>query len=338
MSRALSDLRILTINSHEAWVHQLGYLGASLDIIDGMQGRYCPAWDTCIRPVPKGAKLVQLDEVRAKEIEGRPRYDCIVGHSITDLLDLKAIAGPRILMLHVTLEGRAHNEGHAAVPAGYADMVRAYLDAVGGDAVATSALKARSWSIGAPVVPFGIDVDSYLPHDGRIPRGIRVANQINLRRDYLKWDFHERAFRDVPVDILGHNPDMRGVTPSRSWDDLKAQLSRHRFYVHTADPELEDGYNMASLEAMAAGLPVLGNVHPSSPVVHGESGFLSDDPDELAEHAVRLIENPQLAHDMGQVAKGCVRARFSMMRFAEGFAHCMAGARERWVRRRVTAA
>ena len=34
--------RILTINSHEAWVHQLSYLDdVALDIVDGAPGRYC---------------------------------------------------------------------------------------------------------------------------------------------------------------------------------------------------------------------------------------------------------------------------------------------------------
>ena len=33
--------RILTINSHEAWVHQLSYLDdVTLDIVDGAPGRF----------------------------------------------------------------------------------------------------------------------------------------------------------------------------------------------------------------------------------------------------------------------------------------------------------
>ena len=92
---------------------------------------------------------------------------------------------------------------------------------------------------------------------------------------------------------------MDRVHPADDWDHLKQIFSQHRFYIHTADPRLEDGCNMATLEAMAAGLPVLGNRHPTSPVEHGVSGWLSDDPVELRAYALRLLDDHDLARRMG---------------------------------------
>ena len=60
---------------------------------------------------------------------------------------------------------------------------------------------------------------------------------------------------------------------------------------------------MATLEAMAAGLPVLGNPHPTSPIEHGVSGFLSDDPAELHASAERLLQDRELAVHMGKEAR-----------------------------------
>jgi glycosyltransferase involved in cell wall biosynthesis len=57
--------------------------------------------------------------------------------------------------------------------------------------------------------------------------------------------------------------------------------------------------NMATLEAMAAGLPVLGNCHPTSPSRHAVGGFLSNDPEELRAFARRLLRDPDLATQMG---------------------------------------
>ena len=102
---------------------------------------------------------------------------------------------------------------------------------------------------------------------------------------------------------------MPGVTAAKSWDHLKKMLQIHRFYIHTADPRLEDGYNMASLEAMAAGMPVLGNRQPSSPVEHGISGFLSDDPDELRKYAGMLLEDRDLASLYGLSAPRIIENR-----------------------------
>ena len=50
--------------------------------------------------------------------------------------------------------------------------------------------------------------------------------------------------------------------PARSFAHLRDLLRVHRFYIHTADPALEDGYNMATVEAMASGLPVLATAIP----------------------------------------------------------------------------
>ena len=125
--------------------------------------------------------------------------------------------------------------------------------------------------------------------------------------------------RRLPVRLAGHNPGMPGVAASDNWQHLKTILQSHRFYLHTAAPKLEDGYNMASLEAMAAGLLVLGNRHLSSPVKHGVSGFLSDDPDELHKYARMLLEYRNRAALMGQEARKTLMQHFSMSRFKKAF-------------------
>jgi glycosyltransferase involved in cell wall biosynthesis len=106
-------------------------------------------------------------------------------------------------------------------------------------------------------------------------------------------------------------------------------LKTHRFYIHTADPRLEDGYNMASLEAMAAGMPVLGNNHPGSPVRHGVSGFLSDDPSELHGYAELLLANQDLAVRMGAEARKTVYQELSLKKFKEGFLRSIEKARQK---------
>ena len=135
--------------------------------------------------------------------------------------------------------------------------------------------------------------------------------------------------------LVGHNPSMPGVAAANDWSDLKKMLQSHRFYIHTAAPGLEDGYNTASLEAMAAGMPVLSNRHPGSPVEHGISGFLSDDPEELRKYARILLENRDLAVKMGRQAQKAVIERFSMDRFKEGFLRSIGTARRKWESRRV---
>ena len=87
---------------------------------------------------------------------------------------------------------------------------------------------------------------------------------------------------------------------------------------------------MATLEAMAAGLPVLGNRHPSSPVEHGVSGFLSDDPAELRGYALRLLADRALAARLGAAAREAVSRQFSGARFAREFGRSLAAAQGKW--------
>jgi hypothetical protein len=323
--------RLLTFNCHEGWIHQLDYVGYPIDIIDGLPGRYCHQWDLGVRPQPRNSALVRLDRI----LEARPSYDCIIAHNLTDLLDSKALKGPRILVIHSTLDGRIRQQGLGMEPDNLKAMVNKYLHWLGGHAVSVSILKGRSWNFTEDIVEFGADVSQYRPWSGETAAGLRISNQIRNRMEILFWEFHQEAFRDIPVKLVGFNPDIPGVLPSRSWDDLKEILSSHRFYIHTAHPELEDGYNMATLEAMAAGLPVIGNRHPSSPIEHGVDGFLSDDPGELNQFARLLLADRELAGRMGGAARRKVAERFSLDKFAEKFRGSIEKARWKWTRRKA---
>ena len=325
------DRTLLVFNCHEAWVHQLGALGYALEIIIGLKGAYKPTWDKQMRPVPPRSRLVSLPEA----LQYPNRYYCIITHNITDLLDIKSRPEPRLIVLHSTLEGRIIEEKSSVPPEKMRQTLSQYLELVGGHAVAGTLLKAQSWSFPDDVVVAGVDADDYLPYSGQEACGLRVCNFIESRRKILLWDFHEKAFNGIPVRLVGHNPNMRGVAASESWDHLKRLLQSHRFYIHTADPKLEDGFNMATLEAMAAGMPVLGNRHPSSPVRHGVSGFLSDNPDELRKYAEILLADRELAVKMGQEARKTVMERFSVSRFREAFLRSIETARRKWQNRKA---
>ncbi len=331
---------LLVFNCHEAWVYQLGVLGYNLDIITGLRGRYKESWDEQMRPVPSKSRLVSLSEAQSTKTP----YYCIIAHNITDLLDVKHLSGPRLIVIHSTLEGRVAEEKSDITPEKMKAALHTYLQLVGGHAVAVSVLKGKSWGIiGGPqtrktafgespddIVPFGVDADDYLPYSGEKCSGLRICNFIENRKKILLWDFHERAFADIPVRLVGHNPNIPEAEASQSWEQLKKILQSHRFYIHTADPRYEDGYNMATLEAMAAGLPVLGNRHFNSPVEHGVSGFLSDDAGELAKYARMLLADRDLAVSMGQEARKAVIEHFPLDKFKKAFLKSIETARVKY--------
>lgn len=325
---------LLVFDCHEAWVHQLGAFARPMDVVVGLRGRHTDGWDENMRPIPANARLIRIEEA----LWNPQPYQCIVAHNLTDLLDAKRLDGPRLLVIHETLDGALREQGSGISAERFREAVAKFVRMTETHVVAVSKLKGRSWGFEEDIVPCSVDPSHYLPWKGDLACGLRVANHIHRRPHVLLWEFHRQVFDGLRVDVVGHNPDMPGVRPSTNWADLKETFSRHRFYVHTADPRLEDGYNMATLEAMAAGLPVLGNRHPTSPVEHGISGFLSDDPAELRGYALRLLADRELAARMGRAGRETVGQRFSSVRFKQDFMRSLEFARWKWQRRTPLAA
>ena len=235
---------LLVFNCHEAWVYQLGVLGWRLEIIVGLKGQHKGTWDDQMRPLPPNSRLLSLSDA----VASTSMYHCIIAHNIADLLDVKFRREPKLMVIHSTLEGRLLEEKSDVDAAQMKQMLHEYLDLIGAHAVAVSFLKGNSWGFSDDIVPFCTDTADYLPHSGEIPAGLRICNFVSSRERILLWDFHEEAFGDLPVLIVGHNPSMAEVSAARNWPHLKQLLRSHRFYIHTADPKLEDGYNMEPLK------------------------------------------------------------------------------------------
>jgi glycosyltransferase involved in cell wall biosynthesis len=81
---------------------------------------------------------------------------------------------------------------------------------------------------------------------------------------------------------------------------------------------ISEGLSIATIEAMAAGVPVVVTKSggPQEVVIEGVTGFLvpSEDEKSLAEKVVLLLKNKELAISMGKVAQAQVRAKFNLER------------------------
>lgn len=318
--------RLLVFNCHESWVHQLRHVPHELDILVDLPGRDVRGWDYGARPLPPHARCVPWG---AHGAQARS-YDLVVGHSLADMRDARAFDGPRLVIFHATLEGRLIEEGASWSAEQLRAMTAEFLQRERVTPVAISALKARSWGVPLPPLTPAIEVEAYELGGLEIGRGVRVVNHVLRRRHILNWALHQEAFDGLPLTLIGRNPGVWAAERARSWDHLKQLLGSHRFIVHTVDAALEDGYNLAMLEGMASGLPVIGTPHPSSPVVHGVNGFLSADPMALRAFAEQLLADRELARRMGRAAREAVREAFPVTTFVESFEKHMARASARW--------
>ncbi|MFN2627202.1 MAG: glycosyltransferase family 4 protein [Gaiellaceae bacterium] len=119
--------------------------------------------------------------------------------------------------------------------------------------------------------------------------------------------------------VLGEGPERprlagEGVYLLGRVPDVAAWLGRAELLVH---PARWEGFGLALLEAMLAGLPVVGTRVSSVPeiVVDGETGLLvpPDDPAALAAAILRVLEDPAT---LGAAGLARARAEFSVEQMA----------------------
>jgi len=256
-------------------------------------------------------------------------------HEEIDGIAVERIAYPRVRMLGALVLGlkfawRLYARRHE-YDAIHIHMAK-NLATVAGHAVAVSRSRARSWGVTHLVLPNSADPDAYLPYVGDVACGLRVVDEATVKRGEHAWAFHERAMDGLPLRIVGHAPDLRGVAAADDWHHLKRMLASHRFVVHTTDPRYEDGYDLAVLEAMAAGVPVLTNRNATTIVQHGVTGFVSETPDEMRAHAHKLLADEGLAREIGANARAYVARHHSPERFRAEFPMAVQEARKKWSR------
>ena len=206
-------------------------------------------------------------------------------------------------------------------------------------------------------IPVGIEADRFLTTDGRAvreklgigerPMVLSVGHVIPLR-DRL-------ALVEAMPNLLRAVPDLVVVVVGKIYDDRFLQRARelgvdHALiavgevtkdevpqYAAAADVEGHDlqgiGFGTASLEMLAAGVPVVSVVradnYPTAHFVDGEHLVLaeSSDPDVLAPAILRLIDDPELRKRLAVGGRRLIEEEFTVemvaARYIELYEHAI---------------
>ena len=139
--------------------------------------------------------------------------------------------------------------------------------------------------------------------------------------DIIESDFdgHERfASKQAMIETYQkyYGPQVNEQTPVKmihfSVLSENNTLTQHSVMSATGDCE---GTPVSILEAGATGLPVVSTRHAGIPdvVIEGETGLLVDEHDDtsMAQHMIRLAQEPELAGRMGKAAREHIQKNFS---------------------------
>ena len=301
--------RYLTFNWHETYVHTLASVGGLWDIVPRTKGGRDDWW-TEVRPLPVNGRLVSVGDAVAAARRGE--YHAVVCHNLLDL-ELVADTGSRTVTIFHTsrhLELAYGLNADAFAERGVPLLQRSTL-------VFVSSMKQASWGLDGQVVLPGVDHEAY---DGWTGDETRVLHVGNLKRELAAVNGMaelEAAVAGLPFTLVGLNPTIAGARLSGGWDDLRSTMRRHRVYLHATRAPFEDGYNLAMLEAMATGMPVVALDHPGCPIEDGVSGRRGPTGQALRLPLLELLEDPATGRHLGQQARQTVIEQFPIARFRD---------------------
>ncbi|WP_209370669.1 glycosyltransferase [Brevibacterium renqingii] len=268
------------------------------------------------------AREVAIDALSAED------FDLVIAQRPEELDEIRNRFGitPGVDVPTIFVE---HNTPRATVPdsphplAGQQDVPIAHV----------THFNALMWDCGdtpAAVIEHGINDPGPL-YTGRLRRLAFVGNEPVRRRRVLGTDILEEVSSHVPVDAFGigteklldsqHVPSGLGKvddSPITPYGDLPPQVlhplvAERRAYLH---PVRWTSLGLSLLEAMHMGMPVLALATTEAiRAVPPEAGMLTTEPRELIDMAVQLIDDPELAADMGRQARAHALAHYGLDRF-----------------------
>ncbi|RMG72407.1 MAG: glycosyltransferase, partial [Nitrospirae bacterium] len=308
--------KILTFNWHEAYIYLLSKTGFDFDVVQMWKGgRY--GWIREFRPVPENCNLIAEEEALENLQQGK--YQAVFCHNVHDFTKVSELPVKKIIIHH----------NNFAVETGIIDknkkaetlekLREIYSNTDNLTLVFISEMKKKDWGFDGEIILPGIDLDEYHGYRGDISKALRVGNGLKERDAMLGYSIQERILNGLPSTVLGLNPSIKEAILPDSWDEYREYLRSHRVYLNTTVYPYEDGYNLAMLEAMATGMPVVAIKNPTSPLVDGINGFVSDDEEYLRERLKEMLSDPERAKQIGERARETVREIFPIERFIENW-------------------
>ena len=313
-------LTILTFNWHEPYLELLSrtenkFLVVEPEISHGKHRR----WNTNLRPCPENVKIISIES--ALETLEQGEVDLVIAHNVKDLKVIQEYQLPKIMVFHNRFSTERALSDDSISREKYIQQLNPLLQGVKNVFISPS--KKADWRLPGEVILPGIDLNLYGNYSGKDASILRVGNMLKERDLTMGFSASETISAGFSLVTLGDNPTLADSHMSEGLDDLLENYRTNRLYLNTTVDEFEDGYNLAMLEAMATGMPVITTANKTSPIQDGFNGYISDDIQSLRNSVQILLNNAELARKMGERARQTVELKFSMENFLESWSRVM---------------
>lgn len=310
-------LKILTFNWHEPYLCLLSPLNHDFLVVEPeIAPGHFRKWNQNMRPVPDNFSLIPLAQAQEKLEKGE--IDCVIAHNVKDLIGVKEYSLPKIIVFHNSLTTEIKLGNEKVNREEYLDKLGPILEDT--TKVFISEMKRADWEMQGNIILPGLDISEYGGYAGKDKNVLRVGNLMKERDLMMGYSLSEKIAENHSLVTIGLNPGIPESRMSEGFDDLLVQFRKNRVYLNTTVDGFEDGYNLAMLEAMATGMPIVTSKNKTSPILDGENGFNSDDPAYLNRCIDILMKDPALAKRMGENARRTVAQKFPINKFIQSWA------------------
>ena len=309
-------LKILTFNWHEPYLCLLSRMNHEFLVVEPeIAPDHYRKWDKNMRTVPDNVCLISMEQALENLEQGE--IDCIIAHNVKDLIEVRDYSLPKIMVFHNCLTTEIKLGNDKVNRKDYLKKITPLFEGV--TKIFISELKRTDWDMKGEIILPGLDVSEYGGYTGSEKVVLRVGNLLKERDLMMGYSFSEKVLKTHPLLTLGMNPGISESRISDGFSDLLNQFQSNRVYINTTVDGFEDGYNLAMLEAMATGMPVVTSENKTSPICDGINGFSSNDPDHLNRCIGNLMQDPVLAKEMGENARKTVVEKFPINKFIQSW-------------------
>lgn len=317
-------MKILTFNRHEPYIELMAAAGHEWAVAPPPEQPDL-WWRTSFRPVP--GNVLQVPTSMAMDGLRLGNFDLCLSMTLPDLRKCR-LAAPGARHMFVELNMLSESFGCVGNPTRRVEALAGMaltglLDGV--ELVFISEKKRADWGPlgeGKPVVVSGVDTDYWQGYTGTDPCVLRVGNMLKQRDRMQGYSVSERILEGLPSVTLGIQGGAIDSKEPASVGELREYYRTFRVMLSCLDDEREDGYNLAVLEAMSCGMPVVCMPNSSAPV-----GAYPVEDEAAARGSLELFLGSQLAAtQVGATGRECVTGYFNLDRCASEWAAQFEGA------------
>lgn len=304
--RENDKLNILTFNNEEKFQFMLAKTGHNFYFINNPQ---IPVWNTQVREKPENCILLDLKDIF--EQTNDIAVDLILcqnrARDYNALSKLSVRLSCPIISVNNFLPFPEINQF----------AIQSMADQIYNSQLFSSKFICNSWGIDEKdviIIPKYIDTEIFNGWQGKDNKVLINCDWYQNKKNITGFGLLEEIRKQLPINLIGINPGISN--PAKDLTDLVDKYVNCSVFLNTSNwlscpTEL--------LEAMSCGCPVVStkNCDITDYITHGENGFLSNDPKEIIDYCKILMNDKNLAKNIGNKARQTIVGGFNHLAFVE---------------------